>query len=211
MGAATMSNKPVQPDPEEQHKDLLATLAASRELGPEMDRALAESYLQKHPELVGQKQQAVVAQPEQQRSVSPDVVGLAGMGIGVVAYIAVLWTSKGDLWWMFWPLMGWFGWRWGWGRSGVRDELRQARYQARVERYRARAAGYASYYGNAPQEQMQQPQQPQQQAQPQVSAPAPVQAQPLPPTSAPAPVTPSAPQSTAESRLGDVPPLNPAG
>ncbi len=38
---------PIDPHAEEEHNDLLATLAAARELGPEMDKALAESYLQR--------------------------------------------------------------------------------------------------------------------------------------------------------------------
>jgi hypothetical protein len=214
-----MSNKPVQPNPEETHADLLATLAAGRELGPEMDKALAESYIQRHPELAG-KQQAVVAQPEQQRQLSPDVVGLAGMGIGVVAYLAVLAASGGHLWWMFWPIMAWSGWRWGWwGHHGGRDQLRQARYEARAERYRARAARWGYYSG---QENPQAPE-PQQHSQQQVSAPAPartpIPGHPLPPPPASAPVpVPAAPtaqpsqvQPLPETRPSDVPPVNPAG
>jgi hypothetical protein len=219
-----MSNKPVQPDPEETHADLLATLAAGRELGPEMDKALAESYIQRHPELAGKQQQAVVAQPAPQRAITPDVVGLAGMGIGVVAYLAVLAASGGHLWWMFWPIMAWSGWRWGWwGHHGGRDQMRQARYEARAERYRARAARWGYYNGQGyPQAPEPQPQQPlPQQSEAQVSAPAPVRAPipgyplppPPPPVPAPASVTPTAQQSQPllETRPSDVPPLNPAG
>ncbi len=196
----TMANKPAHPDPEETHTDLLATLAASRELGPEMDKALAQSYIERHPELVGkQPPPAVVAQPER-RAISPDIIGIAGMGIGVVAYIAVLAATQGHAWFMFWPLMGWFGWRWNrWGHSGDRDQIRQARYEARVARYRARAARWG-YYDGYPQAQEPTPQQ----LQPQVSEPVP--AQPLPP----APMATTA-QAPAQDAPNSVPPVNPAG
>ena len=82
-----------QPDPEDLHKDLLATMAASRELGPEMDKALVESYMERHPELKGQPAQALT-QP--QATNKPDIVGLTGMGVGMIAYITLLIVTKGD-------------------------------------------------------------------------------------------------------------------
>jgi hypothetical protein len=176
-----------------------------------MDKALAESYMQRHPELVGkQPQQQVVAQPAPQRGVSPEVIGIAGMGIGVVAFIAVLVASQGHLWWMFWPIMAWFGW-WRFGGWGHRDEMRQARYQARAARWQARAARYGGYYNGYPQAQEpQQPQAqpplPQQQPSPQVSAPYAV-----PPPQQQQPPTPVTPTAQTESRPSDVPPVTPAG
>ena len=125
-----------QPDPEELHKDLLATMAASRELGPEMDKALVDSYMERHPELKGVSQQALT-QPQQ--SNKPDLVGLTGMGVGMIGYVTLLIVTHGEMWWMFWPMMGWAGWRWGNGgrhaeRHAARSAVRQARFDARIER-----------------------------------------------------------------------------
>jgi hypothetical protein len=150
------------------HEDLLATLAASRELGPEMDAALAERYMQKHgqpaqPRQAQQNQQQDVVGPQGQR-MNP---GLAAVGpaLGIAVYIALLIASGGHLWWMFWVPMalgGWWGgmcggW-WGDGRSypyndwraqrnAQRDAQRDAwRYQRRMSRdqYRAWRRGYGT-------------------------------------------------------------------
>ena len=76
-------NTPQQPDPQEVHDDLMATLAASRELGPEMDKSLAESYIQRHPELAGQKQAATQEQPRTPLDLNRTVAGLLPL-LGIV-------------------------------------------------------------------------------------------------------------------------------
>ena len=113
-------------NPEEAHTDLMALIKASRELNPDMDKALAESFMEKH-KLANQggSQQAVVAQTGQQ---TPEAVNsIAGAVIsmvGIAAYIVALIVSQGHLWWIIFPLMafGFGGWR-GYGHS--HDEHRR--------------------------------------------------------------------------------------
>ncbi|HKS70561.1 MAG TPA: hypothetical protein VJQ45_09070 [Ktedonobacterales bacterium] len=153
---------------EEQQNDLMAALASARELGPDMDKAVAASYLEK------QKQQAAAkaqAQQEQQQAV------IASRGqqtpwpmymtpaLGIMLYVVLLVVSHGWLWWTFWliPAFGGFGW---WGRRG---DVHEARMQRRVDRYEWRRARYGYGYrygpydngsGPAPSQQQPQVQQP---------------------------------------------------
>jgi hypothetical protein len=46
-GRVTMSQRMPTPNPEDERADLLATLAAARELGPEMDPSLVDSYMRR--------------------------------------------------------------------------------------------------------------------------------------------------------------------
>ena len=137
-------------NPQDAHEDLLATIAASRELGPEMDKALAERYLEKH------SKPAVAPQPKQQQppvaAYSPNQA-LAAIGpmLCIAAFITILIGSGGHLWWLFWlPLVfgGWWGrWWWGgphYGGYNSRDDWRQARRDARYQ-YRAWRHGYSPY------------------------------------------------------------------
>jgi hypothetical protein len=191
-----------QPDPEDLHKDLMATMAASRELGPEMDKALVDSYMERHPELKGQPNQQALMAP--QSTNKPDIVGLTGMGVGMIGYVTLLIVTKGELWWMFWPMMGWAGWRWGsGGRHGehheARQQLRDARYQARVERRMNR-------YG-VPYVRVSQPEEPTPEQPAAIPPTAPVAAPPLPPTPTATAPTGEAPVHTPSS----FPPINPAG
>lgn len=143
------TNRP-EYDAEDARTDLLAAMAASRELGPEMDKAVVDSYLEKH--------RAVSPQPAAQHLIQPaaptgEFLSFMGMGLGIVAYIALLVVSHGMLWWMFWPLMGWAGWRWhNWsGDNGgasrtARDDYRRARWEYRMQR---RAARFGLPYPNS--------------------------------------------------------------
>ena len=145
------TNRPQQ-DPEDARTDLLAALAASRDLGPEMDKALVDSYMEKHNALIRPAAQPV-AQP---RAQSGEFLSFMCMGLGIVAFIAVLAVSHGSLWWMFWPLIGWAGWRWGWGSGGgsnggeyrsAREDYRRARWEYRMQRRAARfGVPYTSGY-----------------------------------------------------------------
>jgi hypothetical protein len=137
------------------HEDLLAALAASRELGPEMDSALAERYLEKHGKSgaipsrgAAPQQQGVVAQGSHfdARALMPV--------LGVATYIAILVVSGGHLWWTFFliPMIASSGWWWGEGSHGgmsqaqwqQRYEQRAARHEARNQ-YRAWRHGYPYY------------------------------------------------------------------
>ena len=110
-----MINQTPTPYREDAQADLMATLAASRELGPEMDRALIESYLEKHPT-------AIVAAPPPPTRVTrsaPLAVRplLRGFGLlaGVVMLVAVLIASGGHAFWLLWLPIVMAGWWWrGW-------------------------------------------------------------------------------------------------
>ena len=141
------------------HEDLLAALAASRELGPEMDQALADRYLEKHGKTgavasrgAGAQQQGVVARR------SNFELSALGPVLGVAVYIAILIVSHGEYWWTFFliPMISGLWWggehrRWDGpssearqARMQQRDDWRQARHDARDE-YRARRHGYPYY------------------------------------------------------------------
>lgn len=171
-----------QQDPEDARTDLLAAMAASRELGPEMDKAIVDSYMEKHKLAI----QPATTQPPApaQRMQSGELISFLCMGIGLVAFITLVIVSHGFLWWMFWPLMGWAGWRWSRGSWGgnhenqginqgtyqsARDQYRQARWEYRMQR---RATRYGlPYPQNGYQQQPQQPALPPQNVQPQYQQP----------------------------------------
>jgi hypothetical protein len=128
------------PDPEDMRKDLLAALAAGRELGPEMDAAIVDAHLRRHygdaATTPTPKAPAVVER--RPLDLSPILLPLT-MLVGVVAFVAVLALSHGMLWFLFWPLMAWCWWGWG-GRRG-----RQYRYD-RVMSRRERRWDRDGYY-----------------------------------------------------------------
>src|SRR5581483_8643140 len=62
-GMCQMAGTP-QDTPQETHKDLLALIKASRDLDPDMDQALAESFLEKHTLATQGAQQPVVPQSD---------------------------------------------------------------------------------------------------------------------------------------------------
>lgn len=218
-----MSKPAPQPDPQDAQTDLLATLAASRELGPEMDKALVESYMQKHvsPTPAPQNQQGDLPARFNSSDLASAIVTVVG-----IAAVATLVLIKGPLVFpLVWIFLVFGGWRL-FGRShrnaeyrARREEYRQARRQMRDE-WRARAArGYyyrrgdtEFYYrsGDAERRDDAVPPTP-----PQVNAPQPPAqptAAPLPPT-AQAPVAPPVPptQPAPSSTGGMTPPVNPAG
>ncbi len=141
------------------HEDLLAALAASRELGPEMDQTLAERYLEKH----GKQSAAASRGAQGQAGVvahRPNFEFAAiGPVLGVVAYIVLLIVSGGNLWWTFFiiPMIS-GGWLWGEGhrrwdapsqeamsaRWQQREAWRQSRREAHDQR-RAWRHGYPYY------------------------------------------------------------------
>lgn len=94
--------------------DLLATLAAGRELGPEMDAALAQSYLNKHP------RPADVAPPARHTSLSASTYSF-WRGAGVLAacaiFAAALIASGGHAFWLFWLPFVFALWWWRWPGS----------------------------------------------------------------------------------------------
>ncbi len=129
-----MANKAANPDPDDLRKDLLAALAAGRELGPEMDASIVDAHLRRHYGDAAKPKPAATPAVVEQRPFQPAAYlpGLM-MVLGMAAYITILIVTHGAFWWLFWPFMAWgWGW-WGWGgrrRYGARD----ARWQYR--RYR---------------------------------------------------------------------------
>lgn len=153
---------------EEQQNDLMAALASARELGPDMDKAVAASYLEKQKTATqaqtqqSSPQQAVVAAPSQRRPMY-----FIGPPIGLIAYIAILIASQGTLWWTFWLIFcfGGLGW-WGW-RHEEHVQRRVDHYERRRARYGYGPSGpYDNGYGPAPTQQPTQPQVQRPQAQP---------------------------------------------
>ncbi len=179
-------------NPEEAHTDLMALIKASRELNPDMDQALAESFMEKHKlaSQGGQKPTAQQAVVPQQNPQHPQPFGRFTPAFGMIMIVAVIVAMVTfHAWWALWlifPLMGMLGgWR-GYGR--YHDERHLAREQWRHQRYMARM-GYP-------------PQQPQQ-----LPESTSKWEPPMPPAQRPTP--PSA--SSAPTTGNDVPPMNPAG
>lgn len=169
-----MANNTGTSGDEQRQNDLMAALASARELGPDMDKAVAASYLEKQKQQTTaqaqvQAQQTTVAAQRQRRPMF-----LMGLPIGVIIFIAILVASGGHAWFMFWLIFcfGGLGW-WGWGerhdehvqRRMDRWERRRARFDARYgSRYGGRYGPYDPYdRGNEPprvQEPQSQPQSP---------------------------------------------------
>ena len=115
---------------EEARKELLATLAASRELGPEMDHTLVDRYIDEHVKAgAGKASRAVAPQQPSQAPAPRDPNGftpmMAVVPVIVLGAIVVAAIVSGH-WWLifalFWlaPMMG-FGM---WGRRNGRGRRR---------------------------------------------------------------------------------------
>jgi hypothetical protein len=142
---------------DEARDDLMATLAAARDLNPDMDKTLAEQYLsRRREEQQRQDQRSSVAAQQQDRGTARSewagrsVVPLFGVLMLAVILVAAIATNDGALWWFFWiPLM--FGGLW-W-RRGISSGGSDWRYQRRMEReqyYRDRLAQRYGYYPPRP-------------------------------------------------------------
>jgi hypothetical protein len=191
---------------DDERAQLRAMIAAGRDLSPEMDESLVDSYAEQRAaeQRARAKVQgdAVVPQQPSAGTVAGTHPAVAITGIVATAaiFIAIMVFTHGWLWWMIFPLMGIFGGWWGNNdRNRIRNERRAQRYQMRADYYRQRM-GYP----------------PEQDARrlPESTA---SDSGPLPPpTSTQAPTTaptpppaPSAPPSTGVT--GEQPPINPAG
>ncbi|HEV2235792.1 MAG TPA: hypothetical protein VGR57_03940 [Ktedonobacterales bacterium] len=141
-------NDQVSPDREDMRKDLLAAMAAARELGPEMDSSLADAHLRRH---FGEQPQRAV-QPRPRADVAPFnpayVLGPLMAVLCIAAFVSVLFFTQGGGWWLFWPLMifgfGGFGWR----RGGWGGRYYGRRYDRRWDRYGRRDGD--GYHGDDP-------------------------------------------------------------
>ena len=160
---------PVPRDPEDERADLMATLAAARELGPEMDTSIADSYLERRksearagvvPGASAGSQSGQSSQGIMPHQTPGTPTGIAQVGmllfplIGIAIYIALLFAFGWHAaWWLFWLPMAMGGWWRGmWyphhryayraERQARRDDYRRAHRDARY-RY-----DYHYDYGN---------------------------------------------------------------
>ncbi len=121
----------VEPDPEDLRKDLLATMAAARDLGPEMDSALVDAHLRRHygPQAL-EAPKAVQPAPRAERTPAQTALylqtGLAALAIAAVVLAVAVWHAF-PLLFFLWPLFafgafgrrrrrGYGGYRYGYGR-----------------------------------------------------------------------------------------------
>lgn len=145
-----MANTPEKPQmSDDERADLKAMIAAGRELSPEMDESLVESYAQRRTAEQQAKAKVqgkeVVAQPQSTHplaGVNP-AVAITGIVAMAAVFIVIMVASNGAAWWLIFPLFGIFG---GWmgnnDRRRVRNERRAQRYQMRADYYRRRM-GYS--------------------------------------------------------------------
>jgi hypothetical protein len=199
-----MANTPDKPQmSDDERADLMAMIAAGRELSPEMDTSLIDSYAERR---AAEKQardkvqgNAVVAQqpsPVVASNGQHPAVAITGIVATVAIFIAIMVFTQGHGWWLLFPLFGIFGGWWGRNdRYRVRDARRAERYQMRADYYRARM-GY--------------PRDEEAQRLPESAG---SDSGPLPPPiGVPAQTPPSPRTSTpASSTPADQPPINPAG
>jgi Spy/CpxP family protein refolding chaperone len=201
-----MANTPEKPQlSEEERAELKAMIAAGRELSPEMDESLIESYVERRAaeqrakmKLQGQNHAVAVPQPSGHpfAGVHP-AVAIAGMVTMAAVFVVIMLATQGQNWWLIFPLFAIFGgWMGGSERHRHKMERRAQRYQMRADYYRARM-GYPPRDGSRrlPESEGSQPPPP-------VGMPAqPPEIRDAPRASAPPPTSPT----------GGQPPVNPAG
>lgn len=206
-----MANTPDKPQmTDEERAELRAMIAAGRDLSPEMDESLVDSYAERRAAEKRAKEKAQgngngnAVVPQQQSGAvvagTNPAVAIAGMAMVAAIFVTIMVVSGGAYWWMIFPLIGICGGWWGNHDRRRLDERRAQRYQMRADYFRTRM-GYP----------------PEQDARrlPETST---SDSGPLPPpTSAPTRTIPPArnvpPASTppASGASGDQPPSNPAG
>ncbi|MGO8948287.1 MAG: hypothetical protein ACLQUY_11625 [Ktedonobacterales bacterium] len=193
---------------DEARDDLMATLAAARELNPDMDKALADQYLARRKEeqqRVAERSPVVADQPERSaagRRGRPRIPLFAMVPLLALILVAAL-TTHGDFLFFLWiPLMfGGLWWRRGWAYSDSSDD---PHYQRRMARERFREERLAARYGYSPR-----PEGGNTSERPQLPDQAPVH--PLPGPQKPAVLSSPEAQSAAGPFAGGAPPANPAG
>ena len=213
-----MANTPDKPQmSDEERAELRAMIAAGRDLSPEMDESLVDSYAERRAAEKRAKAKvqgngndngngnAVV--PQQQSggvmAGTNPAVAIAGMAMVAAIFVTIMIVSGGAYWWMIFPLIGICGGWWGNHDRRRLDGRRAQRYQMRADYYRTRMGYPPEQDARRLPESTQSDSGP---LPPPISAPTqtPPPARSVPPASTP-PSTPSAGAS------GDQPPSNPAG
>ncbi|PWT73534.1 MAG: hypothetical protein C5B60_08085 [Chloroflexi bacterium] len=142
---------------DEARDDLMATLAAARDLNPDMDKTLAERYLARRQEEQQRQDQqsAVVGQQQDRRTARSEWVGRSAVPLFCLLMLAAILVASvswhtGAIWWFFWIPLMFGGW---WWRRGIPSDGGDWRYQRRMEReqfYRDRLARRYGYYPPRP-------------------------------------------------------------
>ena len=212
-----MAQNAQTPNDEEARKELLATIAAGRDLGPEMDQTLADRYIEQQQKAKAQSrtvapapQYAPVGQPGQPQQVGPfsggpgiflPLGGVVVAGIIIAAVVTQRWELLGLLWIACIMLGPAFAFRRRAYRNGQRYYRRYGRYGRYEDGYGMGGPMQPPIMGG--------PGMPQQYDLPPFYQPQP-QA-PYTPAPQPAPA-PSAPTQNAPAQpLPPTPPVNPAG
>ena len=130
---------------DEERAELRAMIAAGRDLSPEMDESLVDSYAERRASEQRAKAKvqgnSVVAQQQSNNPLAGThpAVAVAGIVAMAAVFIVIMLVSHGWAWWMIFPLFGIFG---GWmgnnDRHRARNERRAQRYQMRADYYRTR-------------------------------------------------------------------------
>ena len=139
---------------DEAHDDLMATLAAARDLNPDMDKTLADQYLaRRREEQQRQDQQSPPVVRQQDGSAArPEwsgrpVVPMFALLMLALMVTAALVTHGGVFWGFFWIPLMFGGW---WWRRGVPASSSDWRYQRHMEREQYRRDRLAARYGFSP-------------------------------------------------------------
>jgi hypothetical protein len=146
-----MSQQMPAPNHDEQRTDLLAMLSAARELGPEMDTSLVDSYMSRHAAEAERNRQRAVGQPGQPGALR-NGRALWYIGLGVLGGALLLGTiaagaQGGRGWFPFWLPWLFFPWIFFvfFGRRSMYRSRRRYWYEAedgrRVDVYE-RTRGY---------------------------------------------------------------------
>lgn len=139
--------------------DLEAMLKASRELGPEMDRALVNSYLDRQRDAIKQSKapapRSTAPSGLMPTGTAPHPLHLVALTLMLAAVVTVVVVTK-EAWMLFMliPLMGMFGGWWGGGHGPYDGSRRQARDEYRRQRWQARADYYRNRYGDGTPEEL---------------------------------------------------------
>ncbi|HEX5547016.1 MAG TPA: hypothetical protein VFX24_06360 [Ktedonobacterales bacterium] len=188
---------------DDERAELRAMIAAGRDLSPEMDESLVDSYAErraaeKHAKAKVQDNGNAVVPQQQSGGVvagTNPAVAIAGMAMVAAIFVTIMIVSGGAYWWMIFPLIGIGGGWWGNHDRRRLDGRRAQRYQMRADYYRTRM-GYP----------------PEQDARHLPEATASDSGPLPPPTSTPTQTTPPARSvPPASGASGDQPPINPAG
>jgi len=131
---------------DDERAELRAMIAAGRDLSPEMDESLVDSYAERRASeqrakaKVQGNDNAVV--PQQQSggvmAGTHPAVAITGILATVAIFVAIMVFTSGQGWWLIFPLFGIFGGWWGNHDRRRLDERRAQRYQMRADYYRVR-------------------------------------------------------------------------